>query len=296
MNLGPSFQLGPVDIRIQKGNHTALLGPSGSGKSTLLKLLTGYLVPDGGTVVYKKKALNLSEQLLLGFDDIAYLAQDFSVPPYQKIEEVFRQRLAKYPISVQISQLNQLAKQFQIEPFLAQKRDELSLGQLQRCALALAFAGEPSLVALDEPFSHQDALLRQTMLKAVWHQTKQTRCTLLLCTHSLEEAYFLTNEALYLSSGKKIFHGPINDLKKVSQPEVKALFGWVDIQNNKAAIWKRSITQKTTSIAFVVTDCKQAPKGYWLLGVWPDGAAGLIFSQKPASASEVVWAQAWLSK
>lgn len=264
LRLGDRFQLGPVTLTIRRGEHLTLLGPSGSGKSTLLRILTGHQAPSQGTVTAFGRKRDVSGQLLAGFEGVSHVWQDADLPPFQRVRDSFRRALAALPSDLQAARIQELASQFSIQVLLEARPDELSLGQRQRCAIALAFSTLPQVLALDEPFSHQDPWQRQRMLEAVRREAVRSRTTLLLCTHHLEEAHYLTTQAHYLLDGKTVYQGSLKELASVALPEVAALYGWASATKAGWQVLEYRPDQEEGPILLQVRDCLPMP-GYFLL-------------------------------
>lgn len=263
LRLGERFHLGPVTLTLRRGEHLALLGPSGSGKSTLLRILTGHQAPSEGKVTAFGRGRDVSGQLLAGFEGISHVWQDADLPPFQRVRDSFRRALAAQPNDAQIERIEELSERFGIQVLLEAKPEELSLGQRQRCAIALAFSTMPQVLALDEPFSHQDPWQRQRMLEAVRQEATRARTTLILCTHNLEEAHYLTQQAYYLLDGKSVYQGALAELASVSLPEVKALYGWASAIGAGWEVLEYRPSEEGP-IRFQVRDCLTMP-GYFLL-------------------------------
>lgn len=264
LHLSERFRLGPVSLSLKRGRHLSLLGPSGSGKSTLLRILTGHQAPSAGSLIAFGRKRDVSQQLLAGFESIRHVWQDADLPPFQRVRDSFRRSLAALPTEEQQRRIDELSSGFGIKALLEAKPEELSLGQRQRCAIALAFSTLPQILALDEPFSHQDAWHRQQMLEAVRREAARAGTTLILCTHDLEEAHYLTQQAYYLSDGKGLFHGPLSELADVGRPEVTALYGWASASGGAWHMLEYRPDEPVGPVPFSVRECLAMP-GYFLL-------------------------------
>jgi ABC-type multidrug transport system ATPase subunit len=284
-----NFTLGPFDFQLKKQRHTALLGPSGSGKSTLLRVLTGHVQPSHGELIALGKKRKVSEQLLPGFEGVTFVQQNPSLPAYQRIRVSLQRALAFLAQESQNQEIEKYAYQFFIHDLLDAKPEELSLGQQQRCALALAFCSIPDVIALDEPFSHQDAWLRQRLLEAVRTACLETKSTLLLCTHSLEEATYLCTKALYLLNGACVFAGQLDKLRKIQQPEVQALYGWTTLLKNSWVLAESSSVPSAVSEKIEVTHIVQNKDSYLVAGLLKDGATAWATSKIPVKKGQVVY-------
>lgn len=189
--------LGGLSLECPAGSFTALLGPSGCGKSTLLRLALGLESADDGavrvggdspTTVRKTGAVGVA------FQDAALLpwrnVEDNILLPFQVLGE-------RPPDARHIAELIQLVG---LEGFEKAKPGELSGGMRQRVAIARSLATEPRLLLMDEPFGALDLILRRQMnleLQRIW---SASRPTTLLITHGVDEAVYLADRVVVLST------------------------------------------------------------------------------------------------
>jgi len=187
--------LADVSLEVYPSEITCLIGPSGCGKSTLLRLISGlerdhagHLVIDGREVTGPSRAVGFmfQEPRLLPWltvrDNVA-----LGLPPGQ--------RRGAGAITAR------LLAQVELEDAAHALPRQLSGGMAQRVALARALAAEPKVLLLDEPFSAVDALTRitlQELLLSIW---QRTRITMLLVTHDLDEALYLSDRVFVMSGG-----------------------------------------------------------------------------------------------
>ncbi len=180
-----------VDLDVAPGELLALLGPSGCGKSTLLRMVAGMLRPDRGEVLTDGRPVGeVGPERVLVF-------QDGHLFPWLTVRDnvAFGPRALGRALDGVDALLGRLG--------LADAGDrfpkELSGGMRQRAALARALAVRPKVLLLDEPFGALDALSRETLqeeLEALW---LRERVTVLLVTHSVDEALRLADRVVVLS-------------------------------------------------------------------------------------------------
>jgi tungstate transport system ATP-binding protein len=197
-------------LEIQEGEVLAVIGPNGAGKSTLLLVLARLLDPQGGQVYFRGKpilqedeltyrrriALVLQEPLLLHqsvFDNVAAGLKFRGIPRH-----VIKQRTDEWLERLEISHLSN------------RPANHLSGGEAQRTSLARAFALQPELLLLDEPFSALDAPTRSRLLQDLHTLLSQTSITTVFITHDLDEALLLGNRVAVLLGGV---------LRQVGQPQ-----------------------------------------------------------------------------
>ncbi len=265
----------------------ALLGPSGSGKSTLIRILSGYQTTSQGRIFWKDALQDAGKQLMPGFAGMAYVSQDAHLAPFVRIEEQFRQRLNRVPINEARRRIDRIVGRFGIEALMSAKPEELSMGQRQRCALGLAFSVAPSLIALDEPFTHQDAWQRQLLLEACRLEAAACKATILLATHQLEEAQYLCKHCLYLLDGQVAYRGKWEGLRNLPIPEAQALFGWLS-QDAGDLVRYKVCKDGADTVALAVRACRPKGDGYLLIGTMAKGQPAFALSDVPAKKGEVV--------
>ena len=184
-----------VDLDVRQGEFVSIVGPSGCGKSTLLYLLGGFLRPSGGTlavdgrpitapgidrgVVFQEYALF---PWLTVFDNIAYGLREKGVPASERPAIVER-----YIATIGLS------------GFERRFPRELSGGMKQRVALARTFAYEPDILLLDEPFGALDSQTREVMQDELLRLWRSTGKTVLMVTHDVSEAVYLSDRVCIMS-------------------------------------------------------------------------------------------------
>lgn len=187
--------LDEVSIDIAKGEMVTILGPSGCGKTTLLNILAGFLAPTSGEVQLRGKRIRgpgsdrgmvfqqgaLFEWLTVG-DNIAFGPRMTGRPRAEIRETVER-----------------LLKTVGLSGFGDKPVYQLSGGMQQRVALARCLANDPEVVLMDEPLGALDALTREKMQSLVLKLWKETGKTIILITHSVEEALFLGERLIVMA-------------------------------------------------------------------------------------------------
>ena len=191
--------LGPLDLDVRQGEFLSLVGPSGCGKSTLLRIVAGVLAPTRGTV-------RVGGRPLIGVNDRAAMVfQSFALFPWLTVVENVAVGLEARGVGV-VDRLKRAEKYIALVGLSGYERaypKELSRGMKQLVGLARALAVEPELLCMDEPFSALDVLTARTMRDLVldlWGSPEVTTKSILLVTHSIEEAVTLSDRVLVLKA------------------------------------------------------------------------------------------------
>ncbi len=195
--------LGGIDLEVFQGEFMSIIGPSGSGKSTLLELL-GDIGDEGGASEGKILVDGKTPEDLRMGRGYGIVFQDSTLFPWYRVFEncllPFRIARSELPKEGQIRRIESLLEMVEIDRrFWSYYPKELSGGMQQRVAIVRALALDPPLLLMDEPFGALDDLTRksmQTLLLDIWSKTKKT---ILIVTHSISEACFMSDRVVILS-------------------------------------------------------------------------------------------------
>jgi ABC-2 type transport system ATP-binding protein len=199
--------LDDLSLSLHRGEIVALLGPNGAGKSTAVKLMMGLSAPTSGSVrIFGKDPRHPSARLRTGV-----MLQIGRAPEMLRVREQVEIFRGYYPNPMPYAQVVQAAGLDGIENcFFGQ----LSGGQKQRMLFALALAGDPDLIFLDEPTVGLDIEARRSM----WAQIRSLAArgkTVLLTTHYLEEADALAHRIVVINKGKIVCQGTPAEVKSL---------------------------------------------------------------------------------
>jgi ABC-2 type transport system ATP-binding protein len=205
---GRHLALDHLDFQVRRGETLALLGPNGAGKSTTISLLLGLLRPHEGTV----EVLGTTARGAVGQGRVGAMLQTGSgsgLPPGVKVSEALAlvQRLYRSPASFETT-----VERSGISSFLGCRTNQLSGGEAQRVRFALAIAGDPELVFLDEPTVAMDVDGRRTFWRMM-RQFGQEGRTIVFATHHLEEADQIADRVIVINHGRVVADGPGATLK-----------------------------------------------------------------------------------
>ena len=187
--------LDAIDLRVQAREFVAVLGPSGCGKTTLLRILAGLTGWDAGDVLVQGRPVTGPGR------DRAMVFQDFALLPWATVLDnvCFGLELAGTARAERTAIGNQLIDAVGLTGFAAHYPHQLSGGMQQRVGLARALAVDPDILLLDEPFGSLDSLTRRTLQEDLLRLHDTRPKTVLLVTHSVDEAARLGDRVVLLS-------------------------------------------------------------------------------------------------
>lgn len=195
-----------LSFQIPQGSITAILGPNGAGKTTAISMLLGLLEPTEGRV----KLFGQAPKERTVREKTGAMLQDISVLDRLKVREVLELVRSYYPTPLELTELGQLAGIAPVD--LNRYADKLSGGQKRSLGFALALAGNPELIFLDEPTVGLDIKARRQFWHNVRQLSKQGK-TILFTTHYLQEADDIADRILLFSRGSLIADGTPEEIK-----------------------------------------------------------------------------------
>jgi taurine transport system ATP-binding protein len=184
---GSVLALSEVTLRLRPGELMSVLGPSGCGKTTLLNIVAGFLAPTGGEV-------RLNGHVVTGpHAERGMVFQQGALFEWLTVREnvAFGPRMTGQPRARIRETVDHLLDVVALREFADKPVYQLSGGMQQRVALARCLANDPDVILMDEPLGALDALTREKMQGLVLRLWNETGKTILLITHSVEEALFL---------------------------------------------------------------------------------------------------------
>jgi len=184
------------DLEIAAGEFVVVVGPSGCGKSTLLYMLAGFSKPTQGS-------LKVSGEPITGPDiDRGMVFQSYALFPWLSVigNVEFGLERKGVPRGDRRLLAMEYLKMVGLQEFADKHVTELSGGMKQRTAIARAFATEPSIIFMDEPFGALDALTRRFLQQELLRIWKEHRKTIVFITHSVPEAIFLADRIVVMTA------------------------------------------------------------------------------------------------
>ena len=201
-----------INIDIKQGQLLSVLGPSGCGKTTLLNILAGFLAPTGG-------AITLNGNTVTGPDSARGMVfQQGALFEWMNVTKNigFGPAMAGVPQAQIDAKVKELLGIVGLQDFAEKMIYELSGGMQQRVALARCLCNDPDVILMDEPLGALDALTREKMQSLVLDIWKKTGKTIILITHSVEEALLLGERLIVMAPrpGRihKEYHLPFAEL------------------------------------------------------------------------------------
>jgi len=204
---GVSIQaLKNVSLTLKDGELLSVLGPSGCGKTTLLNILAGFLAPTEGEVV-----LN-GDKVTGPAPERGMVFQKGALFEWMNVRSNvdFGPRMKRMPKAQRDEITDHLLETVGLQDFKEKAVYELSGGMQQRVALARCLANEPDVILMDEPLGALDALTREKMQGLVLKLWKETGKTVILITHSVEEALLLGERLLVMAPRPGRIHREYN--------------------------------------------------------------------------------------
>jgi NitT/TauT family transport system ATP-binding protein len=194
---GGVHALGPLDLDLRRGEFFTVVGPSGCGKSTLLDVLAGLSAPTDGTIVFEGKPVSGTVP-----DGIGVVFQEDSSFAWLSVSDniAFGLRRAGMPQAEIARQVNDAVELMGLGAFARAYPSQLSGGMRQRVCIARTLVMKPRLILLDEPFGALDQQTRLLMGDELLRLWRATGATVMLITHSLDEAAMLSDRVGIMSS------------------------------------------------------------------------------------------------
>jgi len=226
--------LSDISFYVSQGEHLSIIGESGSGKSTLLKLLYGEFDLNEGQILWKDKdILGPKFNLVIGYNFMKYVAQEFDLMPFITVEENIGKFLSNFFPEEKKERVNELLEVVELASLSKTKVKLLSGGQKQRVALARALAKEPEILLLDEPFSHIDNFKKQSLRRNVFKYLKEKNITCIVATHNHEDVLGYADKMIVLDKNKIIANQTPQELyNDPKTPLIASFFGEFNIINN----------------------------------------------------------------
>lgn len=216
-----------IDLKIEEGKITTIIGPNGCGKSTLLKTMGRIIKPSNGQIYLKGENITKIQTKKIA-KSLALLPQNPVAPPELKVEELIS--YGRFPHCKKINKLTVKDKEIiewainvtKVTDFKEREIVCLSGGQRQKVWLAMALAQETDVLLLDEPTTYLDMSHQLEVLKIVEELNKERKRTVVMVLHDINHAARFSHNIVAMRSGKIIAQGKPEDV--ITNPVLKEVF------------------------------------------------------------------------
>ena len=195
---GPLRVVDDVSYCIREGEFVSVIGPSGCGKTTMMNIVAGFLKPTSGGVLLDGKPIGGPGP------DRGVIFQEYGVFPWLTVKQNIAFGLNLRASRVPESEREDICRRYMQQMGLADFADAwprtLSGGMRQRLALARAYAVKPEFLLMDEPFGALDAQTRSAMQDLLLEVLQTEGKTVMLITHSVEEAVYMSNRIIVMTA------------------------------------------------------------------------------------------------
>ena len=188
--------LDDISFQVNDGDFLCIVGPTGCGKTTFLNSLEKLYDIDDGEILINGEEVDLNKH------SIAYIMQEYSTMSWLTVKEnvQFGMKVRKFSREKLNRKTEEVLRMVGLEKFADYYPEQLSASMLQRVSIARAFAVEPDLLLMDEPYGQLDLELRfrlEDELIRIWQETKTT---IVFITHNIEEAVYMSQRIMVLTN------------------------------------------------------------------------------------------------
>ena len=251
-----------IDLNVEEGSYTVIIGKTGSGKSTLIEHINGLLLPTHGEVLVnnvlitnpksKKEKRELAKKLKVLRQDVAVL---FQFSEQQLFETSVLKDIIFAPLNYGISAERAISKAKELiklvgldESYLDKSPFELSGGEMRKVALCGVLALEPKVLILDEPTVALDYKSREEIMTMVKKLKDELNMTIVLISHNMNYVLEYADKVFVLKNGKINFEGTVEELfadekllkeNSLEQPELLKFYNNLQENNIKLDVFPR---------------------------------------------------------
>lgn len=225
-----------ISFTVNKGEFIVIVGQSGCGKTTTLKMINRLISPTSGSIYVDGKNI-LKEDTIKLRRNMGYVIQQTGLLPHMTVGENIGiiPMLEKWPEAKILERTNELLKMVGMEPkeYIDRYPCELSGGQQQRIGVARAWATNPDIILMDEPFSALDPITRNQLQDELFNLQQEHKKTIVFVTHDMDEALKLGDRICIMKDGNIVqFDSPEEILNNPADDFVKEFIG-------KNRIWQQ---------------------------------------------------------
>ncbi|NFI00751.1 betaine/proline/choline family ABC transporter ATP-binding protein [Clostridium botulinum] len=218
-----------VSFKIDKGELVSIIGESGCGKTTTLKMINSLIKPSSGKILIDGENIGFKDVIKLR-RNMGYVIQQTGLFPHMTIRENIEiiprlEKVEKANIEKKTYELMEMVG-LNAEEYLDRYPTELSGGQQQRIGVARAFATNPEIILMDEPFSALDPITRLQLQDELIDLQSKVRKTIVFVTHDMDEAIRIADKICIMNGGRIIqYDTPENILKNPCNDFVSEFIG-----------------------------------------------------------------------
>lgn len=204
-NFGEYHIIKNLSMKIEKGKITVIIGSSGCGKTTTLKMINKLIIPTSGKIYIDGEDTSQKDTIKLR-RNIGYVIQQTGLFPHMTVKENIEliakiENIDKNKMNMRTRELMKMIN-LDYEKFSERYPLELSGGQQQRVGVARAFALDPAIILMDEPFSAVDPISRRQLQDELVAIQKKLEKTIVFVTHDIQEAVKIADKICLLNNGE----------------------------------------------------------------------------------------------
>jgi ABC-2 type transport system ATP-binding protein len=214
-NYGKFTALDGVNIKLNGGRITGLLGPNGSGKTTLIKLVNGLLQASAGTITVCGNPVGPESKAL-----VSYLPDRICLDPLMRVQDTLRfyaDFYADFSWDSATAMLNALS----LDP--TKRLKTLSKGNQEKLQLVLVMSRKAQLYLLDEPIGGVDPAARDYIINTILANYNKS-AAVLISTHLIQDVEQILDDIIFLKNGKVTLEGVANDIRAEKNMSIDSLF------------------------------------------------------------------------
>lgn len=193
---GDLLVLDDISFTVRQGEFLCIVGPTGCGKTTFLNSLTKIYDITAGEILINDEPVDRRKH------NLAYVLQEYSTMPWLKVEDniKFGLNIKGVPTEEANKKADEVIRMVGLDKFRNYYPKQLSASMLQRVVIARAFATQPELLLMDEPYGQLDLELRFRLEDELIRLWERTKTTVIFITHNIEEAVYLGQRILVLTN------------------------------------------------------------------------------------------------
>lgn len=237
-----------INLKVHRGELVVLIGPSGCGKTTTLKMINKLIKPTSGTIIINGEDISKKDTIELR-RNIGYVIQQTGLFPHMTVRDniglvPYLKGWSDEDIENRVKELLNMVG-MNPEDYMDRYPSELSGGQQQRIGVARAFATDPDIILMDEPFSALDPITRSQLQDELFNLQQKLKKTIVFVTHDMDEALKLGDKICIMKDGVVVqYDTPENILKNPAQGFVEEFIGKNRIWNQPEFIKAEDIIIK----------------------------------------------------